>query len=99
MIGTDGAKNVKNTVKLPDILKLESKNSQELINMSITQVEWNDNHSIGFTLNDGQSCKAKAGPNSFPYRYTFDPSKKITKVEVIINKSEWWIIRINFYHH
>ncbi len=29
--------------------------------------------------------------------HTFDPNKKITKVEVIIHKDEDYIIRINFY--
>ena len=30
--------------------------------------------------------------------HTFDPAKKITNVETIIDKTESFIIRINFYH-
>ena len=46
-------------------------------------------------LNDGQSCKAGdwASTNS----HIFDPTKKITRIEVIIGKLEYMIISINFF--
>ena len=51
---------------------------------------------IGFTINDCQSCKAGTS-NYFNKTHIFDPNIKITKVEVIINKIEWGIHQINFF--
>ena len=53
--------------------------------------------SLSFTLDNGESVKA--GRDDFNASHTFDPTKKITKVEVIINDAEMGIMRINFYHH
>ena len=59
-------------------------------------MEWNDNlESFGLILTDGSSCKV--GENYFTNSHIFDPTKKITKIEVIISKDECHIIRINFY--
>ena len=60
-------------------------------------MKWYGNVTVGVTLNDGQSCKA--GTEDYGYSYTFDPSKKITKIESIVDKDEKWIIRMNFYQH
>ena len=54
-------------------------------------------NTIGFTLNDGQTCKA--GTEDCNKSHSFDPTKKITKIEVIIYKHEKMIMQINFYHH
>ena len=40
-----------------------------------------------------------AGTKDCKNIYIFDPSKKITRIECIIDKDEWEIIRINFYHY
>ncbi len=37
------------------------------------------------------------GPNDFNKSYIFDPAKKITRIEVIIDKNELQIIQINFF--
>ena len=50
---------------------------------------------LSFILNDGQSVKA--GSDYFEDSQTFDPTKKITRVEVIIGKSETCIQQINFF--
>ena len=60
---------------------------------------WCHNIHFGFTLSDVQVQSCKLGNYNFENSHTFDPSKKITKVEVIIRKDEFMIIRINFYHH
>ena len=35
----------------------------------------------------------------FDRSHIFDPTKKITKVEVIIDKNEQDMMQMNFYHH
>jgi len=57
--------------------------------------DFNNFCSIGFNLNDGQSCKFVNDP--FEHSHTFDSAKKITRIEVMINKSENAIRRISFY--
>ena len=53
---------------------------------------------LGFTLIDGQSVKVGMKWN-FSKSHTFDPTKKITRVETMIDMHEDVILRINFYHH
>ena len=49
-------------------------------------------------LNDGQSCKA--GQKFDVHKsHIFDPTKKITRVRVIISKGEIFFNQISFYHH
>ena len=45
-------------------------------NLRITQVKWNKSATLGFTLSDGQSCKA--GKLDFKRTHNFNPTKKIT---------------------
>ena len=67
---------------------LANKSFKELSSMKIKQLHWTkDLSALGFTLDNGQSVKA--GKNLFPGKYTFDPTKKITKIEVIIGKYEY----------
>ena len=81
---------------MPEILKPEkNKSMQELRNLAITQVFWNEWATIGFNLSDGQFCKA--GTLDFNKSYTVDPIKKITLIECVIRKNEYRIIQINFY--
>ena len=70
---------------------------QYLRNLTITQVYWHGNLTIGLQLSDGQTCKA--GDRDFINSHIFDPVKKITKVEVIIHMWEVTLLQINFYHH
>ena len=51
---------------------------------------------MGLTLNDGQSCK---GGNYYDVSisHTFDPNKKITRVELWINNIENWVLQTNFF--
>ena len=51
---------------------------------------------IEFMLSDYQHCKAGRMEGSFIHR--FDPAKKITKIECIINKTESKILR-NFFNN
>ena len=73
------------------------KNWEELRQLTAKKVEWKTVIILGLTLNDGQSCKA--GTREFTNNHSFDPTKNITKVEVIIHKSELFNCQTNFYHH
>ena len=80
------------------VMRIIAANSlEELQSLKITQVQWCDTLSLGFTLSNGQSCTV--GESDCEKNYTFDPAKKITKVECIIFKTEDFISQINFYHH
>ena len=57
-------------------------------------VEWNGCETLGFTLNDGQSCKTLY--TEFNNSYIFHPNKKITRVEVFIHKDENFFVQIIF---
>ena len=37
------------------------------------------------------------GTKEYSQSYTFEPNKKITKIECIMEKSEWDLLRITFY--
>ena len=77
------------------MISLAKKSLQELRDLTITQVQWQSNATLGFTLNDGQTCKA--GSYDFDKSYTVDPDKNITSIQVIIKKNESGIVQINFY--
>jgi hypothetical protein len=51
--------------------------------------------SFEITLSNGESCKL--GSEKIDEWHTFDRNKKITKVEVIMNKDEFMILQMNFY--
>ena len=61
-------------------------------------MQWFTFKTLGFTLSDGQTCKAGT-QNECNKSHTFDTSKKITWVECIIWRDEWTILQINFYHY
>ena len=84
------------TLSIPNMTKIGDKSWEELKNLTITQVEWDKEARLGFTLNDGQ--KIKIGTKDFDESHTFDPTKKITRIECIII-AELIILQINFYHH
>ena len=101
---------VRNTVSIPFALnkkKLSYEEVKELgkdslekafffEQLSISKVKWNDIYTLGFTLKNGQTVRA--GTRNFTNSYTFNPKKKITRVETIINIYENGIIQINFFH-
>ena len=72
------------TVYFPDMSTLAQKSWHDLRNLAIARVEWNSG--LGIALSDGQSYKL--GPGNFTDSHTFDPAKKITRVEVTIRKDE-----------
>ena len=97
IIAEKWAKVSKSTVSLPEIAILGNKSVQALRNLQISQVQWLKNlYTLSFTLNDVQI--GKAGKDNLTESHTFDPAKKITRVQCIIGKDEYAIIQINFYH-
>ena len=75
--------------------QLAKKSFEELTNLKLKEVQWNENNLIRLELSDGQFIKAGNG-RKLTSAYTFDITKKITRVEVILENIEWKIIRINF---
>ena len=58
----------------------------------MAELKWNSFYikSIGFTLSDGNNFQA--GSAEFTNCHKFDPTKKITRVETVINHHESAII-------
>ena len=81
------------------MLEIGEKSVQELRKLRITKVEWHSIRTLQFTLSDGQSCKTDTSEftSEMTDSHIFDPTKKITRVEVNIHKSEFQILQINFY--
>ena len=98
IIGKNSLKKAQGSVSTPDLATLAEKSLDELRDLKIAQLEYQD-ETVSFTLNDGQTCKA--GTTVFDKKQSmidkFDQKKKITKVECIINRKEEKIIRINFF--
>ena len=86
---------VKNRVIFPNMQKLAKKSVTELRGIKLKNVWWIGFRMIGFTLNDGQSSKEGNTPKCFGK--DFDPKKKITSVECLIDKEEVSFNQINFY--
>ncbi len=53
-------------------------------------------NTLEITLSNGESCTA-GSTYKVENSHKFDPNKKITKVECIIEKNEWHILQMNFY--
>ena len=85
---------VEGSVTIPDLTKIRS--IEDLRKLKITKVQWYSTFTIGFTLNDQQFVKAGTEYN-FEKSFIFDPSKKITRIETIIEENELSILQINFY--
>ena len=80
---------------------LFNKSIKEMRKMTFKKIDWLGMNYLKFTLNDGQFCKAgneKDFDRKFMVSHTFDPSKKITKIEVIIDRDEYIMCQIHFYH-
>ena len=82
-------------IVFPDMNRIRGMTLEQLVNLSITKVQWTqDNvHVLGFTLSDGQTCKA--GTYDYNGNFDFPADKKIVKVEVI--KHSNYIGQIIFY--
>ena len=63
--------------------------------LCITRIDWNGSHTLRFILRYGQFCKA--GVNDSIEGHSFDPAKKITRVECFIDLFEENLDQINFY--
>jgi hypothetical protein len=74
------------TLSAPTMQTLFGKNIQELRNLTFKQIWWREEF-FKIALNDGQCC----GTENLFYYHIFPPSKKITKVEVIIHREEFSI--------
>ena len=84
IIAKRNAEDVTGTVTIPEVTTLADQSYRELRNLRITQVLWNGNCTFGLTLSCGQSCQA-GSKYDCDESHTFDQSKKITKVECIID--------------
>ena len=51
---------------------------------------------LGLTINDGQSCKVGTKLD-FDSSHEFDLSKKISKIETIIDNDEGTLLQTNFF--
>ena len=110
IMGKEPMKYEYSTVSIPNMLEIGNKSVHELRSLIITEMKWSSLFglwSLGFTLNNGQSCRAGRNPDpdrlgldpyKFAHSHTFDPTKKITKIECGIGQSEYSIDRISFYH-
>ncbi len=85
---------VEGSVTIPDLTKIRS--IEDLRKLKITKVQWYSRWTIGFTLNDQQFVKAGT-QFDLDESFIFDPSKKITRIETIIEEDEFSILQINFY--
>ncbi len=88
--------NFTDILNVPNLTLIEEKTLEELKSLSITKIHWNKTATLGFTLSNGETYRAGTR-FSFSSSHNLDPTKKITKIDVIIWKSEDFICRINFY--
>jgi hypothetical protein len=77
--------------------RIAEKSLQELRNFTITKVKWRTTCTFSLELSDGQTCKAGT-MYDVDKSHSFDLSKKINRIECIINKYEIAIMQIHFYH-
>ena len=102
---------MQSTFSIPNMLQIAAMSARQLGTLTITQVKWRQNSLklISFTLSDGQTCTAGTfyvnnygetiPDDKLDQSHTFDPAKKITKIETIIFKAESLLMQINFYHY
>ena len=95
IIGTDAVRFFVGTVSVPNIPKLSEQTLEELAKLALKQVDsGNYQNTFSLTLTNGDSVRVGSG--NFYQSHTFDPAKKITRVETNI-LDEWAIVSINFY--
>ena len=95
IIGNLAVRQVEGSMTVPNLKKIAS--FEDLRQFRITQMESYSTLTLGFRLNDGQTCKA-GSYHDFTSRFIFESEKKITRIEHIIQKNETIILRINFYN-
>jgi hypothetical protein len=89
------------TSSVPNPYTFFEKNWKELRQLTFTQVSSDCSIVLGplkFLLSDGSTCAA--GLDEYPefdQVYTFDPSKKITRIECIKNRG--FLDQLKFYHY
>ena len=94
--GNNAIEYITGHVMVPDQARFVDKTLEEIKDLRISQVQWYANRTLGFTLTDEQSCKTGTY-RDIKDSHVFNPTKKITKIDCIIDNNEDWIIRINFY--
>jgi hypothetical protein len=77
--------------KVQELANLTVKELISLTNLTIKKVEWLYIVTLNFTLSNGDSCTAGSS-DKVNKSHTFDQNKKITKVECIISKNEYYIM-------
>ena len=84
IIGREDGNLLERTLSIPEMATLSDKSLIDLRNLTISKVEWQGFiGSLSLTLTDGQS--GTGGEEDLREWYTFDPTKKITKIETIID--------------
>jgi hypothetical protein len=86
------------TSTVPNLTTLPFKNLEELRKLAIAKVKWSGIllTELGLVLSDGQSFNA--GIKDMNESKTFEISKKITKVECLLDTDERVFLGIFFYH-
>jgi hypothetical protein len=66
------------------------KSIDELRDLKFAKVFYQGYATLGFKLSDGQKCKSGDGSrtNWHQFKKKFNPTKKITRVETIVNEYE-----------
>jgi hypothetical protein len=73
-------------VVFPDLGRIRAMTLEQIRNLSITKVQWYQDCvvTLGFTLSDGQTCRA--GTLDYNRSFDFPADQKIVKVEVTLNR-------------
>ena len=71
MIPNNVVSQVKVRIFIPDELKLSEKSLEALRNLRISHVSFKGCFTLGFRLNDGESCNS--GKDNFDYNHEFYP--------------------------
>ncbi len=83
IIGLYNIQDVVGAMRVPEVQELANFTVKELINLTnltIKKVEWYKCITLSFTLSNGEYCTAGSS-DKVDRNHTFDPNKKITKVE------------------
>ena len=91
------AQAVTGKIVFPDMAIIGGMTLEQINNLTITKVQWFQDHvyTLGFTLSDGQTCRAGTS-NNYNNSFDFPADQKIVKVEVILHATTW-IGQIIFY--
>jgi hypothetical protein len=74
---------------IPNMDEIGNKSLPELQNLKFKKAVWIGDIYLNFELTDGQNCFAgEKYPGVQEETYYFDPSKKITSIEMVIYRNE-----------